>query len=308
MNKNIRKASKLLIEGNVVIFPTETVYGIGADATNEKAIKKIYKIKNRPKNNPLICHFKDIASIKENFFFSEVEYKLAKKFWPGPLTLILKKKKSSKIKSILSNNEDYVGCRIPKNSIAKELLNNIDFPIAAPSANIYTKLSSTKIEHLSNEFKNQIFILDGGETSYGLESTVVKISNDTFQILRLGSITFKEIKKIIPYHEIQDINSYNLSPGQQKVHYKTNTPLRINVNSVSDGESLLKFGKNKLTSKILEMNLSPSGNLKEAAKNFYNFLHILDNSQCTGIAVSPIPNKDLGKTINDRLIRASSTI
>ena len=311
LNKNnikihINKAKKILENGNLIIFPTETVYGLGGDATNKNAINKIYKIKNRPYNNPLICHFKDIQNIEENFFFNDVSYKLAKKFWPGPLTLILEKKESSNICSELSNQNKFVGCRIPNNSIALELLNNISFPIAAPSANISTKLSATKINHLSKKLKDNIFLLDGGKCLYGLESTVIKANNNISKILRLGSISLEDIKKLIPNIILENYNNFTkLSPGQQIKHYSPNLPLRINVKSVLKDEVLLNFGRNNLKSKIFNLNLSATENLDEAAKNFYDYLHVLDNSKCRGIAVAPIPNYKLGKTINDRLKRAT---
>ena len=303
---NIKKALKILKNGDLVIFPTETVYGLGGNATDENAIKKIYKIKNRPSNNPLICHFKNINSIEKDFVINDTSYELAKKFWPGPLTLVLEKKDSSDISSKLSNQKKFVGCRIPNHPIAQKLLNGIPFPIAAPSANISTKLSSTKINHLSKKLKDNIFFLDGGKSFYGLESTVINASNNNPKILRLGSITLEEIKKIIPSIILENQNNFSsLSPGQQIKHYSPNLPIRINVNSVLKGESLLNFGNNNLKSEIIELNLSPKENLEEAGKNFYDYLHILDNSQCNGIAVAPIPNHNLGKTINDRLIRAS---
>ena len=303
---NINKAQKILKNGDLVIFPTETVYGLGGNATDENAIKKIYKIKNRPSNNPLICHFKNINSIEKDFVINDTSYELAKKFWPGPLTLVLEKKDSSDISSKLSNQKKFVGCRIPNHPIAQKLLSGIPFPIAAPSANISTKLSSTKINHLSKKLKDNIFFLDGGKSFYGLESTVINASNNNPKILRLGSITLEEIKKIIPSIILENQNNFSsLSPGQQIKHYSPNLPIRINVNSVLKGEALLNFGNNNLKSEIIELNLSPKENLEEAGKNFYDYLHILDNSQCNGIAVAPIPNHNLGKTINDRLIRAS---
>ena len=306
MKNKINIASKILESGNLIIFPTETVYGIGADATNVDAIKKIYKIKNRPQNNPIFCHFKSLNSVEKNFYFNETAYKLANNFWPGPLTLILEKKEDSKIKSILSNNKKFVGCRVPNHPIAQDLLKNLAFPIAAPSANISTKLSSTKISHLSKKLKENVFILDGGETLCGLESTVIDVINDKNNILRLGSISFEKIKKIVPNINIENKNLSKLSPGQYLKHYSPSKPIRININSVLKDESLLNFGSNNLKSNIKELNLSPSGNLEEAAKNFYNYLHILDKSKkCKRIAVAPIPNIELGKTINDRLNRAS---
>lgn len=150
---NIKKAKKILENGDLVIFPTETVYGLGGNAIDENAIKKIYKIKNRPSNNPLICHFKNIDSIEKDFVINDKSYELANQFWPGPLTLILEKKETSNISPILSNHKKFVACRIPKHPTAQKLLQNLEFPIAAPSANISTKLSSTRIIHLSKKLK-----------------------------------------------------------------------------------------------------------------------------------------------------------
>ena len=307
MKKDINKAQKILKKGGLVIFPTETVYGLGGDATNWSAIKKIYEIKKRPLNNPIICHFKNIEAIEENFILNDIAYKLANKFWPGPLTLILEKKKLSNICPNLSNQKNYVCCRIPSNSIAQELLWNIDFPIAAPSANISTKLSSTKVNHLSKKLKKEIFVLNGGRSLYGLESTIINVNNKNPKILRLGSITQEQLNELIPDIVFENNRRFStLSPGQQKKHYAPNLPIRINVNEVLDGEALLNFGKSKLKSNTIELNLSSKGDLEEAAKNLYDYLHKLDNSKCTGIAVDPIPNHNLGKTINDRLTRASA--
>ena len=305
IKKALKKATVILIRGELVIFPTETVYGIGANATNPTAIQKIYKIKNRPYNNPLICHFQNLQKIKNDFEMNEAANKLADFFWPGPLTLILKKKKSSTISSNVSNNNELVGCRIPSHPIAIELLKSVQFPIAAPSANISTKLSSTNIDHLDNNLKDKVFFIDGGDSYLGLESTVLNVSSNHPTILRYGSITVEQIKKIIP--KINFINkkySIHLSPGQQDKHYSPNIPIRINVNKVLKGEVLLNFGKNNLKSKIFELNLSLTSNLKEAGKNFYKYLHQLDKNEYKGIAVAPIPNNNLGKTINDRLNRA----
>ncbi len=303
----LKKAKKILLSGELVIFPTETVYGIGANATNLNAIQKIYEIKKRPYNNPLICHFQNLQKIQNDFEINEVAYKLADFFWPGPLTLILKKKKSSTISFNVSNNNELVGCRIPNHPIAGKLLKSIPFPIAAPSANISTKLSSTNINNLDNELKNNIFFIDGGDSYHGLESTVINVSSNYPTILRYGSITVEQLKKIIPnINFIKKNNLTHLAPGQQKKHYSPNIPIRINVKKVLEGEVLLNFGKNNLKSKLFELNLSPSRNLKEAGKNLYNFLHQLDKYEYKGIAVAPIPNHNLGKTINDRLKRAIS--
>ena len=305
MHKSDLITSKnLLKKGKVIIFPTETVFGIGADATNSKAINQIYSIKKRPKNNPLICHFKNLTEVKKNFKMNELELKIAKLYWPGPLTLILKKKDSSKISLNLSNNTPFIGSRIPRNKIALSLLKAVDFPIAAPSANIATKTSVTHYSDIDVKLKKKVFTLKG-KSKIGLESTVVQVKNKTINILRLGSITEEEIKKKFKKIKINKIQNTKLSPGNQKKHYSPNLPIRINIKKVKNYEVLLNFGKNKLSSKIFNLNISESGNLVEASKNFFHYLHILDKCKCKGIAIATIPLKGLGKTINDRIKRAS---
>ncbi|MDC0232872.1 L-threonylcarbamoyladenylate synthase [Pelagibacteraceae bacterium] len=301
--KTIEEAKKRLLGGELVIFPTETVYGIGGNAINENAIKLIYQVKNRPFNNPLICHFANISEIEKNFILKNKDYELATAFWPGPLTLILEKNKESKITPLLSNNQNLVGCRIPNNKIAINLLSKIDFPIAAPSANIATKTSVTSIKDLDNNLKKN-FCIDGGTSVLGLESTVIQTTKEGCKILRLGSLTIEEIENKFSQYKIEIINS-KVSPGNQLKHYSPNKPVRINVKNVDENEALLNFGKNKLTSNVKYLNLSIDEDLIEASHNFYNYLNVLDQSNCNGIAVVPIPNNGLGKTINDRLKRAA---
>jgi len=305
---DLKIAVQRLLKGDLVILPTETVYGIGADATNNKAVKKIFHIKNRPFNNPIICHFENLEKVKEYVKLNEIALKMAEAFWPGPLTLILKKRENSPISPYVSNNNSMIGCRVPNHPLALKILKSLNRPIAAPSANITTKLSSTNVEHLDDKLKKNVFIINGGSCDVGLESTVVNTNNDKTKILRYGSITEEEIKNIISKID-SDIyeNIEPLSPGQQNKHYSPNIPIRINVSEVCDGEVLLNFGSNKLFSNAFELNLSPSANLKEAAKNFFDYLHKLDDNKYKGIAVVPIPHTGLGKTINDRLKRAKAT-
>ena len=305
LEKSLKKGSILINKGELVIFPTETVYGIGADATNPKALNKIYKVKRRPRNNPLICHFYNFKKIQNEFIVNLLCKKLAKKFWPGPLTLILEKKSDSKINGILSNNDKFVGCRIPSNKIARKLLKSINVPIAAPSANISTKLSATNTYSIDKRLKNKVHIIDGGSSKLGLESTVVDLTKKHPKILRFGSITVEEIKEIIPEIKFEKSKSF-LSPGTLAKHYSPEKKIRINIKKVLKNEVLLNFGKNNLYSKIFQLNLSLNGNLKEASKNFYYFMHRLDKIDNISIAIAPIPNIGLGKTINDRLKRAIS--
>jgi len=297
------EAKKRLFNGQLVIFPTETVYGIGANANDKDAIKSIYEIKKRPTSNPLICHFANIEDIERNFILKDKDYELAKAFWPGPLTLILEKKKNSKISLLTSNNQKFVGCRIPNNEIALSLLSKLDFPLAAPSANISTRTSITSITDLDSNLK-KIFHIDGGSSVLGLESTVIQTTNNGCKILRLGSLTIEEIKNKF-FNYIIEIEKSKISPGNQLKHYSPNKPIRINVNYIKKNEALLNYGKNQLISNIKHLNLSVEENLVQASYNFYNYLNILDNSECSGIAVAPIPNSGLGETINDRLKRAS---
>ena len=305
IKNNISIAVQRLLDGNLVIVPTETVYGIGADATNSAAVKKIYRIKNRPFNNPIICHFKDLKKVKEHAELNETALKIARKFWPGPLTLILKKRKKSKISDLVSNNMDFIGCRIPNHPLTLKIMQALNRPIAAPSANLSTKLSSTNIEHLDSKLKKNVFIINGGSCHYGLESTVISAYSNKPKILRYGSITEEEIKKIISNINTDVLEKLKpLSPGQNNKHYSPNIPIRINIDKVLEGEVLLNFGSNKLFSNRCELNLSQTANLTEAAKNFFDYLHQLDRNNYKGIAVAPIPNYGLGKTLNDRLKRA----
>ena len=305
MKKKLISAKKALEDGKLIIFPTETVYGLGANAEDKKAIKRIYALKNRPLNNPLICHFSSLSKIKNDFNFNSLDLKLAKKFWPGPLTLILKKKNNSKISPILSNNSNFVGCRIPKNLITLRLLKTLSFPVAAPSANIANRISTTRVEDLSKKLTNNALVIQDKKSELGLESTVIKTINNEIEILRLGSITEEEILKKFPKNKIinNSLNN-NLSPGNLKKHYSPKKKIRINVKNIKINEGLLNFGKNNLKSKNCEYNLSESSDLYEAANNFFHYLNVLDESNCESIAVAPIPEKGLGKTINDRLRRA----
>ena len=306
MSKNkIENAKKLLRSGELVIFPTETVYGLGGNANDENAIRKIYNIKKRPANNPIICHFKSLKEVKKDFYLSELEELLAKKLWPGPITLILRKKTNSKISQLVSNKSSYIGCRIPKDKIALKLLKSLNFPVAAPSANFSEKTSVTKFEDLDKILIKKIFTIKGKQSKFGLESTVIKVKKNIIEVLRLGSITPNEILKVANKSKIKFITKSKISPGNLKKHYATRKNIRINVKKVNDDEGLINFGKNNLKSKIINLNLSKNSNLKQASRNLFHFLHRLDQSKCKKIAIAPIPSVDLGLAINDRIKRAS---
>ena len=300
--KKLDFAKNLLSSGELVIFPTETVFGLGADATNDKAVKSIFKVKKRPSTNPIISHFKNIKQIEKYFILNKYEKNIGSKFWPGPLTIILKKRKNSKISKLVSNNSSLVGCRIPSNKLANKLISSFDVPIAAPSANLSERTSVTHIKDIDPILVKKIFVLNDKQSSYGLESTVIRINNkNRIEVLRYGSITVEELNK---FAKVEIKKKSSISPGNLKKHYSTLKPIRMNAKKILKDEGLLNFGNNKLNSKIINLNLSNKRNLNEAAKNFYHFLHKLDKSGCQKIAVAEIPNKGLGKTINDRLKRA----
>lgn len=306
MKQKILRATKILKKGGLIGFPTETVYGLGADALNNKAVLKIFSLKKRPKFNPLICHFNNIKQIKKNAILSKKALKIAKEFWPGPLTLILKKRHNTKISNLVSAGLNTIACRIPSNLIALKILNEFNGIIAAPSANLSSKLSSTTAKHVKKNFGKKIYLIDGGNTKYGIESTIIDLSNKIPSILRPGIIHKKDIIKILPNIIYKKKNKENIkSPGQLKKHYSPNIPIRINIKKVKNNEVLLNFGKNNLKSKIKELNLSKKSNLEEAAKNLFNYLHILDNKKYDAIAIAPIKNKGIGIAINDKLKRAS---
>ena len=303
MKKNkLDIAKNLLSSGELVIFPTETVFGLGADATNDEAVKSIFKVKKRPRSNPIICHFKSIKQIEKYFILNKFEKKLGSKFWPGPLTIILKKRKNSKISKLVSNNSTLVGCRIPSNKLANKLITLFDLPIAAPSANLSERTSVTNIMDIDPILQKKIFVLKDKQSTHGLESTVVRIDNkNKIEVLRYGSITVEDLNK---FAKVKIKKKSSISPGNLKKHYSTLKPIRMNAKKILKDEGLLNFGNNKLVSKIINLNLSNRKNLNEAAINFYHFLHKLDQSKCKRIAVAEIPDKGLGKTINDRLRRA----
>ena len=302
---NIKLAIKFLGEGKLVSFPTETVYGLGADATNSLAIAKIYETKNRPIFNPLIIHFSSFDQIKENCEINGDIKKLNNLFWPGPLTIILKKKKDSKICELASAGLDTIGVRIPNNKTALELIRSFKKPLAAPSANTSTSLSSTEAKHVYGYFKNDknlSIILDDGSAKIGLESTILHLINNEIHILRHGGISTEKIKENFPNKIINDEQKkYKkiIAPGMLTKHYSPTVPLRINAKKAKKNELLIGFGPN-----YDSPNLSSKGDLTEAASNLFSFLAKYQKNY-SKIAIAPIPNIGIGRAINDRIKRAS---
>ena len=302
---NIKIAKKILDNNECVAIPTETVYGLAGNGYSDKACKKIFELKKRPKNNPLIVHYYNLKSLKKDCFFNNDFIKLYKKFCPGPITFVLFLKGDSKISKFANNNNKTLAVRFPKHPITRNLLKKLNYPLAAPSANLSSKVSAVNSNDVRDDFGKKIkFILDGGRSSIGLESTIIDLKNKP-KILRLGGLETSLIQKVLNKKVLIKNNPLKISsPGQLKLHYSPGIPIRLNVKKIKKGEACLLISKKK-NSKSNYYFLSKNGNLKEAARNLYSVLRKIKKNKHKSIVVKKIPNKGLGKTINDRLIRAS---
>ncbi len=302
---NIKKAKKYLDKNYCIGVPTETVYGLAANAYSNLAVKKIYSLKKRPKNNPLIVHYLDINSLKKDCLINANFIKLYKKFSPGPITYILELNKNSKISKYVTNNEKSLAVRFPKHKIFKELLKQLDYPLAAPSANITTKVSSVQLSDVEEEFGNKIkYILDGGRCAIGIESTIVNLVGKP-AILRLGGLDISKIQKTLGFKMNIDINpNKKIVPGQSHLHYSPGIPLRMNIKKPKINEAFILIKKRKIKS-VNYYYLSKKNDLKKAAKNLYMCLRKIKNKGYKSISVEKISNRGFGRAINDRLIRAS---
>ena len=302
---NLKKAKKNLENNNIIGIPTETVYGLAGNAYSNKSTKKIFKLKKRPGFNPLIIHFKNLNDLKKNVVLNDDFRKLYNSFCPGPITFILKKKKKSKISKLALSGKKTVAVRIPQHKVTLNLLGILKFPLAAPSANISSKLSPTSAKDVFDEFGNKIkFIIDGGQSKIGLESTIVDLTGKP-SILRPGSISAKKIQKILGKKiTVKKYSKKIKAPGQSKLHYSPGIPVEINKNHAKKNQAFIGFGK-KFKQKKNHFNLSKSGNLKEAANNLYKIMRKIKKKKFKSIAVVKIPNKEIGYAINDRLKKAS---
>ena len=302
---NIKKAKKLLNKSECIAIPTETVYGIAGNAYSDTACKKIFKLKKRPKNNPLIVHYYDLKKLKVDCDLNNDFIKLYKCFCPGPITFILNLKKTSKISKVATNQKNTLAVRFPKHPVARNLLKDLKFPIAAPSANISTRISAVTSSNVKDDFGKKIkYVLEGGKSYVGVESTIVDLRKKP-KILRLGGLEVETIEKKLKKKISININPSNISvPGQLKIHYSPGIPIRLNVKKIKKDEAFLFIKKSKVNKSNYYF-LSKKGNLKEAAKNLYTTLRKIKKDRYKSIAVGKIPNKGFGKTINDRLMRAS---
>jgi L-threonylcarbamoyladenylate synthase len=305
VQSNIKKAKKYLDKNHCVAVPTETVYGLAGNAYSSLSVKRIFKLKKRPMNNPLIVHYSDIDRLKDDCVINDDFVKLYDEFSPGPITFILKLKKSSKISKFVTNKQKSLAVRFPKHTLFKKLLKNLDYPLAAPSANISTRLSSVKASDVIEEFGTTIkYVLDGGKCQIGLESTIINLLGKP-TILRFGGLDVSKIEKILKKKVLIKTNSKKkIAPGQFSLHYSPGIPLRTNAKKPKEDEAFVLIKKRKTTFKNYYY-LSKKNNLQQSAKNLYTLLRKIKKDGYKMIAVEKIQNKGIGKTINDRLKRAS---
>ncbi|MDA8643581.1 L-threonylcarbamoyladenylate synthase [Candidatus Pelagibacter bacterium] len=305
IQSNIKKAKNYLDKNHCVAVPTETVYGLAGNAYSNIAVNKIFNLKKRPKNNPLIVHYSDINKLKDDCHINDNFIKLYNKFSPGPITFILKLKKGSKISKFVTNKQTSLAVRFPKHPLFRKLLKVLNYPLAAPSANISTRLSSVKASDVVEEFGSKIkYVLDGGRCQIGLESTIINLLSKP-TILRFGGLDISKIEKILKKKVLIKTNlKKKIAPGQFRLHYSPGIPLRINAKKSKKNEAFVLIKKRKTTFKNYYY-LSKNNNLQQSAKNLYTILRKIKKDGYKMIAVEKIKNKGIGKTINDRLNRAS---
>ncbi len=302
--EDIEKAAALLKDGELVAFPTETVYGLGGNALDDDAVAAIYAAKGRPSFNPLIVHVRSLEDAARHVYFDEKALLLARRFWPGPLTLVLPRRTDSPLSLLLSAGLDTVAVRMPAQPVAQALLHAAGVPIAAPSANRSGHVSPTEAVHVEEDLGNRVaMILDDGPCHVGIESTVVDTTGSVPLILRPGAVTRGQIEEVVGNVEVATNADVIKAPGMMTRHYAPSKPLRLNATEVGEGEALLAFGL-PARAAIVE-NLSVNGDLQEAAANLFRMLRRLDMSKARAIAVMPIPPEGLGIAINDRLQRAA---
>ena len=299
---DIEKAAEILAKGGLVAFPTETVFGLGADACDDLAVAKIYEAKGRPSFNPLIVHVSDVGMAKRLVEWNDLADHLARAFWPGPLTLVLPMRTDAGVSKLVSAGLPTVAIRIPRHPIAQSMLRAFGGPVAAPSANLSGKISPTRADHVLNGLDGRIdAIITQGHSENGVESTILHFDpNPT--ILRPGTITAADISSVLgqPVARLEHADNI-IAPGQMTSHYAPRAAVRLNAKDWHAGEKRLGFGD-----VTCDLNLSPTGDLVEAAANLFAMLHQIDDMDGDRIAVSPIPNHGIGIAINDRLSRAAA--
>jgi L-threonylcarbamoyladenylate synthase len=307
----IDEAARLLQQGRLVAFPTETVYGLGGDATNERAVAAIFAAKGRPQFNPLISHVLDAREARRLVRWNDTADELARHFWPGALTLVLPRAADSPIALLATAGLETVATRAPSHAVAQALIAATGRPLAAPSANRSGTISPTSAEHVAQSLGERVdLILDGGPCAIGVESTVLDLSTPAPTLLRPGGATREAIEAVIgPVAMSEAVGSGDSplkSPGQLKSHYAPCRPIRLDATTVAADEGLLAFGSDVPSGAFVTCNLSAVGDLAEAAANLFAMLRLLDRPDIARIAVMPIPQTGLGLAINDRLRRAAA--
>jgi L-threonylcarbamoyladenylate synthase len=304
----IGDAARALRQGKLVAFPTETVYGLGGDATSDRAVAAIFAAKGRPSFNPLIVHVANIASAAQYAELSAKAQLAARAFWPGPLTLVLPRRRDCKISLLATAGLDSVAVRVPAHKIAQTLLMMAGLPLAAPSANPSGRLSPTSADHVMADLGDKVaFVIDGGACPVGVESTVLSLLEDRPRILRPGAVTAEALSEVLTEPVQIELGAGDAaaprSPGRLLSHYAPSLPVRLDAASAEPGEALLGFGP---AAPKDALNLSPTGDLQEAAANLFAMLRQLDDPKHRAIAVMPVPDTGLGVAINDRLRRAAA--
>ncbi|PJK29432.1 L-threonylcarbamoyladenylate synthase [Minwuia thermotolerans] len=302
--ENLETCARALREGRLVAFPTETVYGLGADATDDRAVAAIFEAKGRPSFNPLIVHVPDLAAAEALVEFGDLARRLAQAFWPGALTLVLPRRPDCPVSLLCSAGLETLAVRVPAHGLARALLRAASVPVAAPSANPSGRLSPTEARHVAEGLGEKVaYILNGGPCAVGLESTVVGVFDGRAVLLRPGGVAAEEIEEVAgPLALPESDPAAPRSPGMLASHYAPKRPIRLNAAEARDGEILLGFGADAPPGP----NLSPSGDLGEAAANLFRMLHELDGDDGRTLAVMPVPETGLGRAINDRLRRAAA--
>jgi L-threonylcarbamoyladenylate synthase len=313
----IEAAARALAQGGLVAFPTETVYGLGADACNGRAVARLFAAKGRPEFNPLISHVIDVAAARRLAQFNEAAERLAAAFWPGPLTLVLPKGEACPVAELATAGLDTIAVRVPDHAVARDLLAAFAGPVVAPSANRSGHVSPTTAAHVLADLAGRIdLVIDAGPTQVGIESTIVACLKQRAFLLRPGGVARSGIERVLGFGRIDPpqpstgaaAETAPVAPGMLQSHYAPNTRLRLEARTVEPGEALLAFGPLPSGAERAKTvrNLSPDGDLVEAAANLFSQLRALDAAGAATIAVMPIPHEGLGEAINDRLARAAA--
>ncbi|WVT74061.1 L-threonylcarbamoyladenylate synthase [Sinorhizobium chiapasense] len=310
-DRAIERACAVLAEGEPVAIPTETVYGLAADATNPDAISRIYEMKGRPRFNPLISHVSDMAMAEAHVRFDPVSRRLAEAFWPGPLTLILPQRPQSTVHALASAGLDTLGIRMP-DGFSRRVIARFGRPLAAPSANTSGKISPTSAAHVDADLGEKLkLILDAGPAEIGLESTIIKVDGDEIRLLRPGGLDAAEIERLLdrPVIRPETAGATIEAPGMLASHYAPGAAVRLDAADVRSGEALIRFGGDRIAGEeeaAVVLDLSPTGDLREAAANLFDYMKRADASGAATIAFGPIPSEGLGEAIIDRLQRAAA--